>query len=76
MDKLLPVPTKPDAALPGDPNFNQMEGVEQILARLDEIKDVEVLVELQHKARALAEYFTKNEQQAADKHHRAVGAPG
>ena len=61
MDKFLPVPT---AALPGDQNFNVIAKVEQTLARLDEIADVEVLIELQQQARALTEYFSKNEQQA------------
>jgi protein gp37 len=64
MDKFLPVPTNQDAALPGDQNFNMIAKVEQTLARLDEIADVEVLIELQQKARALTEYFSKNEQQA------------
>jgi hypothetical protein len=62
MDKFLPVPT--NAALPGDQNFNVIAKVEQTLARLDEIADVEVLIELQQQARALTEYFSKNEQQA------------
>ena len=62
MDKLLPVPTKPDAALPGDPNVNLMERVEQTLARLDEFTDIHHLTELHRQARGLVEYLREHDE--------------
>lgn len=64
MTSLLPVLPKLDDVLPGVPNADLKKTVEQTLAPLDEIADVERLVELQRQARALTDYFSKSEQQS------------
>jgi hypothetical protein len=50
MDNSKFLPTTSDAALPGDPNVNLMQKVEQTLARLDEIESFGDLTELRRQA--------------------------
>ena len=54
------LPTTTDAALPGDLNVNLIEKVEQTLARLDEIANLDDLTELRRQARALTEYLKEH----------------
>ncbi len=58
------VPTKLDAALPGDPNADLMKRVEQTLARLDEFTEISDLTELHRQARGLVEYLREHDKSA------------
>ena len=56
------VPTKLEAALPGDPNADLMKRVEETVARLDDFTDIDDLIELNKQARALVEYLREHDE--------------
>ncbi len=64
MADFLPVPTKLEAALPGDRNADLMKRVEQTLARLDDCTDLDYLTDLHNQARGFTECLRKSEDQA------------
>jgi len=62
MDNSKFLPTTSDAELPGDPNVNLMQKVEQTLARLDEIESLGDLTELRRQAQALTAYLREHDE--------------
>ena len=62
MDNSEFLPTTIDAALPGDPNAILLTKVEQTLARLDEITNLDGLTELRRQARALTAYLREHDE--------------
>ena len=64
MSNSLPVPTKPNAVLPGDLNTDLMKRVEQTLAQLDDCTDVDYLTDIHNQARGFTECLRKNKEQA------------
>jgi protein gp37 len=64
MSNSLPVPTQPNAVLPGDLNADLMKRVEQTLAQLDDCTDVDYLTDIHNQARGFTECLRKNKEQA------------
>ena len=62
MDNSKFLPTTIDAALRGDLNVNLIKKVEQTLARLDEITNIDDLTELQRQAQALTAYLREHDE--------------
>ena len=62
MSNSLPVLPKPNAVLPGDLNTELIKRVEQTLARLDEIANLDDLTELRRQAQALTAYLREHDE--------------